>query len=70
MTPARAVDKLRLEAARQYLVSGTDPIKRIAERCGFGTEETMRRSFLRDLGITPRDYRDRFSARAKTNNAR
>ncbi len=65
VTPARAVDKLRIEAARQYLVGGTDPTKRVAERCGFGSEETMRRSFLRELGITPRDYRDRFSAKPR-----
>jgi transcriptional regulator GlxA family with amidase domain len=36
------------------------PIKRIAQRCGFGSEETMRRSFLRLLAVTPQDYRSRF----------
>jgi transcriptional regulator GlxA family with amidase domain len=38
------------------------PIKRISQRCGFGSEETMRRSFLRLIGATPQDYRSRFSA--------
>jgi transcriptional regulator GlxA family with amidase domain len=65
VTPARAVDKLRVEAACGYLVGGTDPIKGVADRCGFGSEETMRRSFLREVGITPRDYRDRFSAKPR-----
>jgi transcriptional regulator GlxA family with amidase domain len=62
VTPARAVEMLRVEATRQLLVSGKLPIKRIARQCGFGSEETMRRSFTRDVGITPRDYRARFSA--------
>jgi transcriptional regulator GlxA family with amidase domain len=36
------------------------PIKRIAQRCGFGSEETMRRSFFRLLSVAPQDYRARF----------
>lgn len=62
MTPARAVEKLRVEAARLMLSDSKLPVKRIAERCGFGSEETMRRSFLRNLAATPQDYRARFSA--------
>lgn len=61
-TPARAVERLRVEAARQMLSTLRDPIKRVAERCGFGSEETMRRSFLRALGIAPSDYRARFAS--------
>jgi transcriptional regulator GlxA family with amidase domain len=38
------------------------PVKRVAARCGFGSEETMRRSFLRLLGATPQAYRERFSS--------
>jgi len=41
-----------------------DPIKRIAQRCGFGSEETMRRGFFRQVGIAPQDYRARFSSPA------
>ena len=63
-TPARAVERLRLEAARQMLEQG-QPIKRVAARCGFGTEETLRRSFLRNVRVTPQAYRERFSARPK-----
>lgn len=62
-TPARAVEQVRIEAARQMLETGR-PVKRVAARCGFGSEETMRRSFLRLLGTTPQAYRDRFSASA------
>jgi transcriptional regulator GlxA family with amidase domain len=60
-TPARAVEKLRVEAARMMLSDSKLPVKRIAARCGFGSEETMRRSFLRNLSATPQDYRARFS---------
>ena len=60
-TPARAVERLRVEAARHQLSESGIPIKRIAQRCGFGSEETMRRSFLRLLAVTPQDYRSRFT---------
>jgi transcriptional regulator GlxA family with amidase domain len=61
-TPARAVERLRVEAARRLLTEGRAPIKSIARKCGFGTEETMRRSFLRLLSTPPQDYRVRFGA--------
>ena len=60
LTPTRAVERLRVEAARLLLSEGRLPVKRIARRCGFGSEETMRRSFLRLLSATPQDYRARF----------
>ena len=62
LTPARAVERLRVEAARRLLSESRLPVKRIAQRCGFGSAETMRRSFLRLLLATPQDYRARFSA--------
>jgi transcriptional regulator GlxA family with amidase domain len=61
-TPARAVERLRVEAARRLLSETRLPVKRISQRCGFGSEETMRRSFLRVLAATPQDYRARFSS--------
>jgi transcriptional regulator GlxA family with amidase domain len=61
LTPARAVERLKVEAARRMLSDSQLPIKRIAQRCGFGSEETMRRSFLRLLSVVPQDYRARFS---------
>lgn len=64
VTPARAVEKMRVEAACQLLATTRDPVKRIARRCGFGSEETMRRSFLRQIAIAPHDYRERFSSLA------
>jgi transcriptional regulator GlxA family with amidase domain len=59
-TPARAIERLRVEAARRLLSETRLPVKRISQRCGFGAEETMRRSFVRLLAVTPQDYRERF----------
>ena len=59
-TPLRAIERLRVEAARRLLSETRLPVKRIAQRCGFGSEETMRRSFARVLAATPQDYRSRF----------
>jgi transcriptional regulator GlxA family with amidase domain len=62
ITPTRAVEQLRVEAARRLLSDSPLAIKRIAQRCGFGSEETMRRSFWRLLATTPQDYRARFGS--------
>jgi transcriptional regulator GlxA family with amidase domain len=62
LTPARAIERLRVEAARQFLAETRLPLKRIAHRCGFGSEETMRRGFVRLQGVSPQDYRQRFGA--------
>ncbi|CAD0362981.1 helix-turn-helix domain-containing protein [Xanthomonas hortorum] len=60
VTPAKAVETLRVEAARRLLESGNAPIKRIAALTGLSDEQTLRRTFLRVLGVAPGDYRDRF----------
>jgi transcriptional regulator GlxA family with amidase domain len=58
-TPARLVQDLRVEAARRHLDGGDTEIKRIADVCGFGDEERMRRAFVRRFGVPPAEYRDR-----------
>jgi transcriptional regulator GlxA family with amidase domain len=60
LTPARYVERLRLEAARRRLEESGEPVAEVALACGFGTAETMRRSFLRALGVGPAEYRRRF----------
>jgi transcriptional regulator GlxA family with amidase domain len=60
VTPARYVERVRLEAARRRLEDASEPIASIASACGFGTAETMRRVFLRRLGVGPAEYRRRF----------
>lgn len=62
VTPGRAIERLRVEAARQLLTETALPLKRIAARCGFGTEETMRRCFLRVQGVGPQAHRQRFGS--------
>jgi transcriptional regulator GlxA family with amidase domain len=61
-TPGRTVERLRVEAARLLLADTERPVKEIADRSGFGSEETMRRSFLRLIEVTPQAYRARFAA--------
>ena len=61
-TPARYVERARLEAARRRLEESNDPVERVAAACGFGTAETMRRVFVRALGIAPAEYRRRFGS--------
>jgi transcriptional regulator GlxA family with amidase domain len=61
-TPARAVEAIRLDAARRRLEETMDRIEKIASDCGFSGEEQMRLAFVRGLGIPPRDYRKRFTS--------
>jgi transcriptional regulator GlxA family with amidase domain len=63
MTPARYVERVRLEAARRRLEETGEPIAAVATACGFGTAETMRRTFLRALAVSPAEYRRRFHTR-------
>lgn len=68
-TPARAIELIRVETARRLLSDTCVPIKRVAVQCGFGSEETLRRGFLRAMGVTPLAYRERFSVSAATDPA-
>ena len=56
-TPARAVERLRVETARERIESGPDPIEIIAAEVGFGDPERMRRAFLRAFGQPPQALR-------------
>jgi transcriptional regulator GlxA family with amidase domain len=56
-TPAHAVERLRVEAARAALESGLPSVQRIAQDFGFGNTERMRRSFQRLLGRAPAAFR-------------
>jgi transcriptional regulator GlxA family with amidase domain len=57
VTPAKAVERLRLEAARVRVEAGHEPIDRVAETAGFGDPERMRRAFLRAFGQPPQALR-------------
>lgn len=56
-TPARAVERLRVEAARIRLQAGSEPIELIAEAVGFGDPERMRRAFVKVHGMPPQAIR-------------
>jgi transcriptional regulator GlxA family with amidase domain len=60
ITPARFVERVRVEAARRALEDTTQPVAAIATACGFGSAETMRRTFLRALAVSPAEYRRRY----------
>src|SRR6266403_680807 len=57
-SPAKAIENLRLEAARFMLEQGRLPVEEIARATGFGDRERMRRSFLRTFGQTPQNIRN------------
>jgi transcriptional regulator GlxA family with amidase domain len=61
MTPARFVEQLRVETARRRLEESSDKLEKIADDCGFGSSQSLRRSFLRVLHVPPHEYRQRFT---------
>ena len=63
-TPARWIERARVEAARRMLEESDDGVDAVASRCGFGTAETLRRAFLRQLRVAPSAYRARFRSAA------
>jgi transcriptional regulator GlxA family with amidase domain len=69
-TPAEFVGSIRLEAARRLLEETELATKAIAQRCGLGTGAALRRAFLRELGVPPADYRERFRSQAATEASR
>lgn len=61
MPPGEYVERVRTEAARRQLEETDDTVVTIAGRCGFGTAETLRRTFIRRLGVPPDHYRKTFA---------
>lgn len=59
-TPAKAVERLRIDVARAAVEAGHAPFDRIAEETGFGDAGRMRRAFLRNLGHPPQTLRRSF----------
>jgi transcriptional regulator GlxA family with amidase domain len=59
-TPARFVERVRVDAARRLLEESEAGLGRVARECGFGGADSMRRSFLRVLRVAPSANRGRF----------
>ena len=62
ITPAAWVEQARVTAARALLESGSAAPKQVASQCGFANADTLRRTFTRHVGVTPAEYRKRYSA--------
>jgi transcriptional regulator GlxA family with amidase domain len=56
-TPAKAIERLRIEAAKARVQSSSEAIERVAEVTGFGDPERMRRAFIRAFGQPPQSLR-------------
>jgi len=59
-TPAKFVERLRIEAARRRLEESQNSMEAIADECGFGNVNSMRNVFQRALKIPPGHYRRHF----------
>lgn len=57
VTPAKAVERMRLEAARERVEHSAEPVEGIARAVGFGDPERMRRAFVRAFGQPPQALR-------------
>lgn len=59
-SPAHYVEEIRIEVVRRKLERSTQSMEEIATACGFNSADVMGRSFLRQLKVTPAEYRGRF----------
>ena len=59
-SPARFVERVRVQRARDLLETTAEGLETIAADCGFGNAETLRRAFHRQLSVPPDSYRSRF----------
>ena len=64
LSPAKAVERLRIEAARERIEAGVEPIEVVAVKAGFGDSHRMRRAFIQSFGVPPQSVRRQ--ARAST----
>jgi AraC family transcriptional activator FtrA len=61
LSPADWVTRARVDAARELLEGTALTIEHIAARCGLGTPTTLRHHFRKKVGVSPAQYRKRFS---------
>ena len=59
-SPGAYVRRLRVERARRRIEEGASRLKQVARESGFADEQSLRRSFQQQLGVTPAEYRARF----------
>ena len=64
LIPSREDDlpeRVMFGEGHRVTVEGHGGVVEVAKRAGFGDDERMRRAFLRHLGVSPTEYRNRFS---------
>lgn len=61
-TPGKYVETVRLEFSKRYLEESDLSIEQIADKCGYGSAETMRKTFFRHLNYSPSTYRNLFGS--------
>lgn len=64
-TPARYVERTRVEAAQRALTRGSQSLEEVAAAAGFGSAEILRRAFQRHLHVNPKQYRQHFAAQPR-----
>ena len=64
LSPTQWLEKVRVDAARGLILQGYT-VTKVAIMCGFGTDETLRQAFARQLGTTPTAFRERFATTAQ-----
>lgn len=62
LTPAKAVESMRVERAQNLLETSSRSLKQIASLCGFKDEDRMRRAFMRAMNVSPAEYRQNFQS--------
>jgi len=60
MPPSKYIAQVRLNKARLLLEETTHSINRITDQCGYNNSEILRRLFIRELNVSPSEYRKRF----------
>ena len=60
-TPGTAVRLIRIETAKRLLTETSESLRLVSHRCGFSDEEGLKKAFIREVGISPKEYRDRFA---------
>ncbi len=63
VTPARSVEMLRVDAAKRLLKNGAHALAEVAAASGLGDEQRLRRAFMRHVGTSPVEYRNKFSGK-------
>jgi transcriptional regulator GlxA family with amidase domain len=61
-SPLQFIEAARLEAARRLLEEGHLPLKSVAARVGFASEQSLRKLFIKHMGVAPQAYRERFGS--------